>query len=95
MSPEGDASQRTERLTETETQHRGTQRHVEGTDTCAPQRHRGTYRHTETYAHTLGGCQKDDPLLGCPIYEVSYSNRDPERDHDFDNHPHAHLVPAK
>ena len=35
----------------------------------------------------LGGCQNCGPLFGYPKYSVPYYNRDPKRDHHFDNHP--------
>ena len=37
----------------------------------------------------MGGCQNSGPFFGYPIYEGPYYNRDPKRDHNFDNHPHA------
>ena len=35
----------------------------------------------------MGGCQNYGPFLGYPTYQVPYYNRDPKRDHNFDNHP--------
>ena len=35
----------------------------------------------------MGGCQNHDPFFGYPKYEVPYYNRDPKRDHNFDNRP--------
>ena len=37
----------------------------------------------------VSGCQNYDPFLGHPKYEVPYYNRDPKRDHNFDNHPYC------
>ena len=34
----------------------------------------------------MSGCQNDGPF-GYPKYEVPYYNRDPKKDHNFDNHP--------
>ena len=34
-------------------------------------------------------------IFGCPKYEVPYYNRDPKRDHNFDNHPHASASECK
>ena len=45
----------------------------------------------------MGGCQNYDPFLGTPNY-VPYYNRDPKRDHNFDNNPYALIkvqVPQK
>ena len=40
----------------------------------------------------MGGCQNYGPFLGYPNDQSPYYNRDPKRDHNFDNHPHvAHL----
>ena len=36
----------------------------------------------------MGGCQNYGPFLGYPKYEVPYYNKDPKRDHDFDNPPY-------
>ena len=36
----------------------------------------------------MGGCQNYGPFFGYPRYEVPYYNRDPKRDHNFDNHPY-------
>ena len=35
----------------------------------------------------MGGCQNYGPFFGYPKYEVPYYIRDPNRDHNFDNHP--------
>ena len=36
----------------------------------------------------VGGCQNYDPFFdNYPKYSVPYYNRDPKRDHNFDNHP--------
>ena len=35
----------------------------------------------------MGGCQNYGPFFGYPESSVPYYNRDPERDHNFDNHP--------
>ena len=35
------------------------------------------------------GCQNYGPFFGYPKYSVPYYNKDPKRDHDFDNHPYA------
>ena len=35
----------------------------------------------------MGGCQSYGPFFGYPKYYVPYHNRDPKRDHSFDNHP--------
>ena len=40
--------------------------------------------------HTLshvGACQNYDPFWGTLTYSVPYDNRDPKRDHNFDNQP--------
>ena len=37
----------------------------------------------------MGGCQNYGPFLGTLKYEVPYYNRDPKRDHNFDNHPNV------
>ena len=39
----------------------------------------------------MGGCQNDGPFFGYPKYLVPYYNRDPKRDHHFDNHPYERL----
>ena len=39
----------------------------------------------------MGGCQNYGQFFGYPKYEVPYFNRDPKRDHNFDNHPHIHV----
>ena len=36
----------------------------------------------------MGDCQNHGPFLG-PLNEAPYYNRDPKRDHNFDNPPHA------
>ena len=36
----------------------------------------------------MGGCQNYGPFLGTLNIRVPYYNRDPKRDHNFDNHPH-------
>ena len=36
-----------------------------------------------------GWLSKLGPLLGYPKYWVPYYNRDPKRDHNFDNHPYG------
>ena len=37
--------------------------------------------------HILGGCQNYGPFLGTLNIRGPYYNRDPKRDHNFDNHP--------
>ena len=37
----------------------------------------------------MGGGQNYGPFLGYPKYEVPYYNKDPKRDHNFDNHPYT------
>ena len=34
----------------------------------------------------MGGCQDYDPFFGYPEYWVPYYTRDPQRDHNFDDH---------
>ena len=42
-----------------------------------------------------GGCQNYGPFLEYPKYWVPYYNRDPKRDHNFDNHhPYTYLTPV-
>ena len=36
----------------------------------------------------MGGCQNYGPFFGYPKYWVPYYNKDPKRDHIFDNHPY-------
>ena len=36
----------------------------------------------------MGGGQNYGPFLGYPKYEVPYYNKDPKKDHNFDNHPY-------
>ena len=36
----------------------------------------------------MDGCQNYGPFFGYPKYKVPFYNRDPKRDHNFDNHPH-------
>ena len=40
----------------------------------------------------MGGCQNVDPFFGYPKYEVPYYDRDPKRDHNFDNHPDTSMM---
>ena len=42
----------------------------------------------------MGCCQNDDPLLGSPRYQLPYCNKEPKRDHNFDNH-HIQRVLSK
>ena len=35
----------------------------------------------------MGGCQNCAPFFGYPKYYVPYYNKEPKRDHNFDNHP--------
>ena len=36
----------------------------------------------------MGSCENYGAFLGYPKYQVPYDNRDPKRDHEFDNHPY-------
>ena len=36
----------------------------------------------------MGGCRNYDLFFGSPRYWVPFYNRDPKRDHNFDNHPY-------
>ena len=39
----------------------------------------------------MGGCQYYGPFLGYPKYKGPYYNRDPKRDHKFDNQPYIYI----
>ena len=40
----------------------------------------------------MGGCQNYGLFFGYPKNSVPYCNRDPQRDHNFDNHPYIVFV---
>ena len=47
---------------------------------------------THIHAHHIGGCQNYGPFLGTlNIRCLTINNRDRKRDHNFDNHPYAHV----
>ena len=49
-------------------------------------------RRAEAVGYVCGICgwlSKLWPPFGYPKYSVPYYNRDPKRDHDFDNHPYV------
>ena len=43
------------------------------------------------YVYIYGGLSKLWCLFGYPKYWVPYYNRDPKRDHNFDNHPYVYI----
>ena len=43
------------------------------------------------YTDYMGGCQNYGPFLD-PQTQVPYLNKDPKRDHNFDNHPYGVLI---
>ena len=43
----------------------------------------------------MGGCQNNGPFFGYPKYQASYYNREPKRDHNFDNHPNEKHLKVK
>ena len=40
----------------------------------------------------MGGCQNSGPPFGSPKYWVPYHTKDPNKDHDFDNHPYTNQM---